>query len=175
MDARIYTRLFAVSLAALMISTTVHATSLELCPLNPEMTATADTGLARWQKERALYLHDLQLSTLEQKPGAHPAEELDLADELADADLYVAYARTDRLALASVQQARHDLSMALDKLDQAYVRAQGRIHKQIDGLRKSLLTLRDKTLTCFGSDDHQQRKAFDELRQAISHVVQNLG
>lgn len=170
------TFLLIATLFSLVLVGTVQAATAQACPVSAASgdSAAVDRDMARWQKARALYLHDLQLSTLEQQKTLTKTEQ-DLADHLADAYLYVSYAEAERLALASPERARNNLDEALRRLDGAYALASAKHKARIDRLRQSLQSTRELTMACNGTSTRQQRKAFEGLRKDIGQLVRQVG
>jgi hypothetical protein len=158
--------------------TTVLAKNMPNCTLGATATATAtdiEKNVARWQRSRALYTHDLQMATLEQKSTSLSVARLELADNLTDADLYVAYAQADRLALNDPKKADDNMQQALGLLDKAYQLASDKEKARIANARKLLLSTRDSIGACSGTNDSEMRDAFDNLRNAIGTVVKDIG
>ena len=132
-----------------------------------------DSEAAQWQKEHALYLHDLQISSFEQKDKPVPTNGYDVADDLLDASLYVAYAETDRLMLDNPHNARNDLKQALNKMDEAYSLADDVEKSKIKMVKKEVLTTRDAIDTCLGAESAKQRDHYDMLRKNIGELVKD--
>jgi len=118
-----------------------------------------DKNVARWQKSRALYLHDLQLARLEQQPETLSATTLEIADTLTDASLYVA----DRLALKDPEAASASLKEVGVLLDQAYSLAHDVDQTSIDQVRKTVASTQDMIASCNGKDATELRKSIDQL------------
>ena len=134
-----------------------------------------DKNVARWQKSRALYLHDLQLARLEQRPETLSATTLEIADTLTDADLYVAYAEADRLALKDTEASGASLKEAGVRLGKAYALARDEDRTSIDKVRKTLASTQDMIAACNGMDSNELRDAFEGLRKSIDQLVTRLG
>lgn len=133
----------------------------------------SDSEAAQWQKEHALYLHDLRLSSFEQKDKPVPTNGFDVADDLLDASLYVAYAETDRLMLDNPSSARNDLKQALNKMDEAYSLADDVEKSRISMVKKELVSTRDAINTCIGAESAKQRDHYDTLRKNIGELVKD--
>lgn len=129
-----------------------------------------DRDMAHWQKEHALYLHDLRLSALEQEAGNSLAPGFMVVRHLIDAALDVAYAEADRLALKEAGWARNHMNRALHKLDAAYALAPVNEQEKIVGLEKRLITTRDAHCACYGQDSQTERKSYENLRKDISRL-----
>lgn len=156
--------------------TMVLAKNMPNCSLDASATATdIEKDVARWQRSRALYMHDLQMATLEQQSTSLSATTLELADKLTDADLYVAYAQADRLALNDPKKADDNMREALSLLDKAYTLASDGDKKRIAKVKASLLSTRDRIGVCNGANESELRDAFDNLRNAIGTVVRDIG
>ena len=144
-----------------------------------ETGSVASSTAAQWQKKRALYLHDLQISSFEQKkePAGEqtgeppPGNDFDIADDLIDANLYVSYAETDRLMLDNPVSARDDLKQALDKLNEAYALANGDEKPEIAAVKKDLVATRESINTCIGTDTGEARKTYQSLQNDIGRLV----
>ena len=160
---------------ALTYGTAQASMSKTAAPILPVCNAEqdSDSEAAQWQKEHALYLHDLRLSSFEQKDKPDPANGFDVADDLLDASLYVAYAETDRLMLDNPLTARNDLKQALNKMDEAYSLADDVEKSRISMVKKELVTTRDSINTCLGSETAKQRDHYDTLRKNIGELVKD--
>jgi len=172
MNTRTITLLAAIFLTA--FSTQVFSKAMPACALD-QGAADVDANVASWEKSRALYLHDLQLANLEQKQEALTDRTLKIADTLSDADLYVAYAETDRLVLNSPKQAQADLDQAKDLLHQASVMANHGDQTSIDKVTKSLNSTETMITACNGTDSNEQQQTFEQLRKSIGQIVSGLG
>jgi|GEM_PF-6038854 len=179
MDAKTVSLIVAVSLAVLQAATTqaaVQSASQVPCPANEGADQSGDdSNLAQWIRKRALYLHDLKLSSFEEKPEPLSATDLSIADKLADAGLYIAYAEADRLALDRSISADVDMQQALSRLDEAYALASGDVKDNIAKTRTKLESTRDELLVCHGEDFRQQRNEYETLRRDIGHLVNGIG
>lgn len=179
MDARTLTLFVLICLAVFHgVTTSAAAQVASGLPCTANMvadSAAVDVDMAHWLKKRALYLHDLKLSSLEQKSGSVSEAVLDIADKLVDANLYVAYAEADRLALDKSLSADNDMHQALYRLDEAYELAAGDVKTKIAAVRTKLVSTRDVMKVCNGADYAQQRDEYETLRRDIDELVNHLG
>jgi hypothetical protein len=159
----------------LLPGTAVLAKNMPNCAVKASAATDAEKNVARWQRSRALYLHDLEVSKLEQKSTSLSENEQDLIDKLTDADLYVAYAQANRLALNDTQKASNNIQEARDLLDQAHTLATGQEKERIAAVTKSLVSTEDRISACNGMNDNEERDAFEKLRKDIDSVVNDIG
>ena len=179
MDAKTVIFIVAVSFSVFQAATSqaaVQSATQVPCPVNEKADQSgADPNLAQWIRKRALYLHDLKLSSFEEKKEPLSPTDLNIADKLVDAGLYIAYAEADRLALDQSISADVDMQQALDRLDLAYDLAAGDVKDKIAKTRTKLESTRDEMLVCHGEDFRQQRKEYEALRRDIGHLVNAIG
>jgi hypothetical protein len=79
---------------------------------------------AAWERERGLYLRDIQQADLEQRHDRLSAAETDMLDRLIAADLDVLYAEVDRVTRDDARAAAHDVERALNELGRARLEAE---------------------------------------------------
>jgi len=178
MDARILIFIAAISIAITyaMASQAAESLSPMACPVNLSANhSSADPNLASWIRKRALYLHDLKISSFEEKHGLVSKTDLNMADDLADAGLYIAYAEADRLGMEQAGSADVDMQLALGQLDRAYGLASGDIKKKIEMAKTTLESTRDTMRLCQGTDFRQQREEYEALRKDIQRLVNDIG
>ena len=179
MDARILMFIVVVSFSiafAMATQAAVASTAPALCPSSQAANhSPADPNLASWIRKRALYMHDLKLSSFEEKHALISTTDLDMADELADAGLYVAYAEADRLGMEQTGSAEVDMQQALGRLDRAYNLASGDMKTRIAQTKTRLESTRDTMRLCQGADFRQQRDDYEALRKDIARLVNVIG
>lgn len=152
------------------------ANNMPSCKLKQNAAATdAEMNVANWEKSRALYMHDMRLANMEQKPEVIPEATVEIADTLSDAGLYVAYAETDGVVLNNPKKAQSDLDQARNLLNQASAMADQGNKASIDKVEKSLKSAEKMITACNGTNSDEQRQAFEKLRKSIGQLVGKLG
>jgi len=96
---------------------------------------------AYWEKEHALYTHDLNMSNLEQDTTALSTRQYILAEYLLDAKLNLQYTQTDLTTLNNTDKAAHDLSSVMDSLEKAMTLASPMQKKRIINIGHLLLDI----------------------------------
>ena len=178
MDTRTLMLIAVIGIAITYGMATQAAESLSpmACPVNLSANhSSPDPNLASWIRKRALFIHDLKISSFEEKHGLVSRTDLNMADELADAGLYIAYAEADRLGMEQSGSADVDMQLALGQLDRAYGLASGDMKKKIAQAKTTLESTRDTMRVCQGTDFRQQREEYEALRKDIERLVNTIG
>lgn len=134
-------------------------------------SAIQDPEVARWEKMRALYLHDLQMSSLDQKSGLLSEKDYNMVSKLIEAALYTAYAKADQVILDEPKTARNDLDQALTNFDNASTLASDSEKSEIATIKKLLVATRDTMIGCHGQDSQNEDQAYNALKHKIDHLI----
>jgi len=153
-----------------------NSQTARMCPASTPAPTAADDAMALWEKNRALYLHDLRLSSLEQREKTPPTSGYELGNTLIEADLYIAYAEADGLISRKVGNGRSELNMALTELKKADEIAPTDTEKtRIEGFRKTAMAMSREFDDCTPEETRDERTQYKTLRNAIGHMIKQVG
>lgn len=139
-------------------------------------TTTGDAerqGVASWEKERALYLRDLKLASLDQRELQLSESQYLQAEQLIQAQLNVAYAETDLITLGDYHTAMVDLHDALTNLAVASDHASAADRDRIANIEHQLDSSVDSsTRLCKTGDDGTN--VFGQISSQIDLLIQDV-
>jgi hypothetical protein len=177
MNTKTITFLFAVCLTPFLIGNATAASVQQPCMAGvstAETTAT-DPDMGHWKKQRALYLHDLRLSALEQKNDQLSKTDFDKANALIEADLYLAYAEADQIMLGDAKTARTDLTKAQKNLDKVHNLASTAEKAKIETIDKTVIARREADATCNRQAPDRELKSYEMLHKDIRKLERQIG
>lgn len=169
--------------AVLSIAATINGDALaadgsdgaRMCPATAIPTA-ADRAMADWRKKRALYLHDLRLSSLEQRETTPPGKSYDLGAALIKADLYLSYAEADGLIAGKTKTGRDELNRAASELqDAARLAPDTNAKHEIESYRKTAMALNRDFAGCMIEEKPNEREGYQDLRRNIARTIKQVG
>ncbi len=130
-------------------------------------------GVASWEKERALYLRDLKLASLDQRELELSESQYLQAEQLIQTQLNVAYAETDLITLGDYHAAMADLHDALANLVAASDHATPADKDRIANVEQQLDSSVDSSIQlCKTGDDGTN--VFGPIRSQIDLLIQDV-
>jgi len=179
MKTKIIVFLFAASMTIFLNNAyaspdAVHSYTCRTGATSTAMNAPTEPGMAHWKKERALYLHDLQLSALEQKQDHLSKTEFDKGKDLIDADLYLAYAEADQLMLDNTKTTRADLTKVQNDLNKARDLATTAEKAKIETINITIVGKHESDIACIRAPE-QVLKSYEMLHKNIRSLEQQIG
>lgn len=147
-----------------------------MCPVSASIPTDADRALADWKKKRALYLHDLRMSSLEQREDATPDKAYHLGSALIEADLYLSYAEADGLIDGNTKTGRNDLKMAVNELRHADAMVDKTGEKaRIEAFKKTATALNKDFNGCMSEENPTERDQYQTLRKSLGKMIKQIG
>lgn len=140
-------------------------------------SAVENPSMAKWEKERALYLHDIQMSSLDQKETNETLSRADytIISSLIDAELYTTYAQSDQVFLGDPKTAKNDLDQAITNLKTAQALSSGDEKSRITKLMEKVSLLQDDVIKCNGSSQWEDMHDYESVRSQMSQFIQRIG
>jgi hypothetical protein len=168
-------------LITVFLSITANATDISTSFINPDIAcaelrnesiATFDTKDPHnkkldidWERKRGLYLHDLQISTLEKNYELMEKSDVDAINDLIDADLYVIYAQTDSTSQHTSKSNNSNIDHVLTDLKSAQNYAVNTEY------RPQIIEAIDLINTNYTSKSRFTAQTYKKLRGKISHII----
>lgn len=147
-----------------------------MCPATTAIPTAADRAMAEWRKQRALYLHDLRLSSLAQRETMPPGKAYDLGTALVEADLYLSYAEADGLIVGKTKLGRDDLNKAVSELKNAETLVVKPSEKaKIESFRKTAIALNRDFDGCMNEEGAKEREGYQDLRRNLARLIKQTG
>jgi hypothetical protein len=135
-----------------------------------------DQETATWENERALYMHDMQMSSLDRDEEQRDVSKANRAviGNLIDAELYIAYAETDQVLLGDYHSAGNDLDQALVYLKAALGAASGSEKSHVTRLKEKVTSFRNDINSCRSQAGWHEMHDYQGLRTEFSHIIHRL-